>query len=120
MKWLWLLVCVASSTCGDLMSARGMAERGEVEDFGPRGIARLIRYFATHRLVLAGLACNAISFVSFLALLSVSALSFAVPATAISYIFKTAAAQWYLRERVGLYRWGGALLVALGVYLLSQ
>ncbi len=120
MKWLWLFLCVASSTLGDVWSAKGMAERGEVEDFGARTWARLLRYFITHRLVLAGLVSNAVSFITFLALLSVAPLSFAVPATAISYIFKTALAEWYLREKAGWYRWSGAVLVAVGVYLLTQ
>jgi drug/metabolite transporter (DMT)-like permease len=97
-----------------------MSEGGEVEYFNLRSVARLLRYFATHRLVLIGLACNTISFVAFIALLSVAPLSFAVPATAISYVLKTGVAQWYLRERVGLYRWSGAVLVGLGVYLLSK
>ena len=46
-------------------------------------------------------------------------LSFVVPATAASYILKTALAEWYLGERVGLRRWSGAILVAIGVYLLT-
>jgi drug/metabolite transporter (DMT)-like permease len=119
MRWIWLFVCVVSATLGDTWSAQGMAERGEIEDFGPRGLAKFLHYIVTHRVVLAGIVANAISFISFLALLTVAPLSFAVPATAISYILKTALAEWYLHEKVGWLRWSGALLVALGVYLLT-
>lgn len=119
MKWLWVAVTVISGTIGDVLCARGMAMHGEADDFGPSGIARIVRYIVTHRIVLAGIAGDAISFFSFLALLSVTELNFAVPATALSYVFKTALAKWLLREHVNAGRWAGAVLVAIGVVLIS-
>jgi bacterial/archaeal transporter family protein len=119
MKWLWVAVTVISGTIGDVLCARGMALHGEADDFRPSGIARILRYIVTHRIVVAGIAGDAISFFSFLALLSVTELNFAVPATALSYVFKTALAKWYLREQVTLSRWAGALLVAFGIVLIS-
>ncbi|HEX3682774.1 MAG TPA: EamA family transporter [Bryobacteraceae bacterium] len=119
MKWLWVAVTVISGTIGDVLCARGMAMHAELEDFRPQGIARILRYIVTHKLVLAGIAGDAISFFSFLALLSLTELNFAVPATALSYIFKTALARWYLREYVSWGRWAGALLVAFGIVLVS-
>ena len=120
MRWIWLAVTVLSSTAGDLVSAKGMVAHGEIEDFGARGMARLLRFISTHPLILVGIACNAVSFVSFLALLTVAEISFAVPATALSYILKTALAGWYLGEHVDRRRWMGAACVALGVYLLAR
>ncbi|HTU44074.1 MAG TPA: EamA family transporter [Bryobacteraceae bacterium] len=119
MKWLWVAITVISGTIGDVLCARGMAMHGELDDFRPTGIARILRYMVTHKIVLAGIAGDAISFFSFLALLSVTELNFAVPATALSYVFKTALARWYLREHVGWGRWAGALLVAFGIVLVS-
>ncbi len=119
MRWVWVAVVVLSGTLGDVLSAKGMSKRGEIHDFRPRGIARVFRYIVTHPLVLAGIGSNAVSFVSFLALLSVAQLSFAVPATALSYILKTVLAQIYLREDVTRNRWLGAILVAFGVILIS-
>jgi uncharacterized membrane protein len=118
-KWLWLAVTIASGTAGDLISAKGMIAHGEIEHFGARRMARLVRYIATHRLIVTGIACNALSFISFLALLSVAELSFAVPASAIGYIVKTALAEWYLGERVTPRRWLGAACVAVGVILIA-
>jgi uncharacterized membrane protein len=118
-KWAWLAITVLSSTIGDLISAKGMLAHGEIEHFGARRLARLLHYIATHRLIVTGIAFNAISFVSFVALLSTAELSFAVPATAVSYILKTALAQWYLGEHVPLRRWIGAACVALGVLLIA-
>lgn len=119
MSWLWLFVCVVSSTVGDTWSAKGMAEGGELTDFSVRGLLKILRYIVTHPKVLIGIVANAVAFVSLLALLAVAPLSFAVPATAVSYIFKTALAEWYLHERVGWRRWSGALLVAIGVFFLT-
>jgi uncharacterized membrane protein len=119
MKWTCVLLVVLSSTAGDVFSAKGMAARGEIEDFRPRGIARVIHYIASHPMVLAGIAINAISFIAFLALLSVAPLSFAVPATALSYVLKTVLAKFYLHEHVHRMRWIGVALVSTGIILIS-
>lgn len=119
MRWIWLAVTVMSSTAGDLVSAKGMVAHGEIEHFGARRMLRLLRYFVTHRLIVLGIIFNAVSFLSFVALLSMAELSFAVPATALAYILKTALAHWYLDEHVSARRWLGAACVAIGVYLIA-
>ena len=118
MNWVYVLATVVSGTIGDVLSAKAMAMGGEIDDFSPRGIGRIIRYIFTHRLLIIGIVCNAVSFFSFIALLTVSTLSFAVPATALAYILKTVFARVYLREFVSWRRWAGAVLVGIGVMLL--
>jgi drug/metabolite transporter (DMT)-like permease len=118
MRWVYLLGTVVSGTIGDVLSAKAMAMGGEINDFSPRGIARIVRYVLTHRLLIIGIVCNAISFFTFIALLTVSQLSFAVPATALAYILKTVLARVYLGECVTWRRWAGAILVGVGVMLL--
>lgn len=119
MRWIWLAISVLSSTAGDLVAAKGMTAHGEMADLGGGELARVLRHMGTNSLVLAGIFLNAVSFLSFIALLSVAELSVAVPATASSYILKTALAQWYLDEDVSKRRWAGAVLVALGIYLIT-
>ena len=119
MTWVWLAITTLSSTAGDLVSAKGMVAHGEVEHFGARRLARLLRYIVTHRLIVIGIVFNAVSFFSFVALLSEAELSFAVPATGISYILKTALAGSYLGEHVSARRWLGAACVAAGVVMIS-
>jgi len=118
-KWVWVLAVVITSTAGDVCSAKGMSERGEVNDFRPTGLARVLHYIATHPMVLSGIAANALSFGAFLALVSVAPLSFAVPATALSYVLKTLLAEFYLDERVNRSRWIGVALVSAGIILIS-
>jgi uncharacterized membrane protein len=52
-------------------------------------------------------------------LVSIADLSFAVPATAASYVCETILAKYILKERISGARWTGACLVACGVALLS-
>lgn len=119
MKWIWVFITVIGGTFGDLLNAKGMASHGEIEDLGPHGLMRVIRYISTHTLVLFGILANAFSFIGLLALLATTDLAFAVPVTAISNIIKTALARWYLGEEVTWRRWAGAILVAIGIVMIS-
>ena len=119
MKWVWVFVTVVAGTFGDLLNAKGMALHGEIGDMGPRGLVKIVRYIATHRLVLSGMFADAVSFLGLLALLATTDLAFAVPVTALSNILKTGLAKWYLGEQVTWRRWAGATLVGLGIILIS-
>jgi bacterial/archaeal transporter family protein len=119
MKWVWVAVTVISGTTGDLLCAKGMAIYGDIEDFGAHSITQILRHMTTHPLVVAGITSNAVSFFSFLALLSVAELNFAVPATALNYILKTVLAASYLGESVLAHRWLGSVLVMVGIVLIS-
>ncbi len=54
-KWVWLLISITTSAVGDLMSAKGMAAHGDIQDFGVLGLSRILRYIATQRLVVLGI-----------------------------------------------------------------
>jgi drug/metabolite transporter (DMT)-like permease len=69
-------------------------------------------------LILA-IVCMAVSFFAFMTLVSEADLSFAVPASAASFVFETILARIVLKERVDAKRWLGAALVAGGVALLA-
>jgi drug/metabolite transporter (DMT)-like permease len=118
-KWVLVLLIIGCNTCGDLLNAYGMRMEGRVRDFHPSGLRRLLRALARNRFVLGGIAAMAVAFFAMLALLSIADLSFAVPATAGSYLFETILAKFLLKEDVRWQRWVGALLVACGVGLLS-
>jgi drug/metabolite transporter (DMT)-like permease len=112
-------VVVASTSAGQVLQAIGMRRHGEIRDFTPGAIGSAVAVLARNRFVIASIACMALSFFAFLALLSVADLSFAVPATAASYVVETVLAKYLLGERVDLSRWAGASLVAAGVAILS-
>ena len=74
---------------------------------------------ARNRFVIASVAAMAVSFFAYLGLIAISDLSFAVPATAVTYVLETLLAKYVLKERVNWLRWAGASLVVCGVALVS-
>jgi drug/metabolite transporter (DMT)-like permease len=116
--WLLVGVIVAATTAGDILQSLEMKRHGEVHDFGPSGIRNTLVRLALRPLLLWAIFCMAVSFFAFMLLLSVADLSFAVPATAASYVVETILARVLLKEQIGYRRWTGALLVAGGVALL--
>lgn len=116
---LLVALVVIPGTVGDLMNSAGMKRHGEITDWTPRGLFRLARDLVRNFYIMAGIPAMAVSFFALMALLSTSALSFAVPITASSYILEIALAKYVLHERVEWHRWAGATLVAIGVALLT-
>jgi len=117
--WLLLIISVLSGTAGDLLSAKGMHDHGEIHDFRPGAMLGMARWLARNLYMVTGTLAQAVSFFSFVALLSVAELSFAVPATALGNVVKTLFARLFLREHVCWRRWAGAVLVTFGVILVS-
>jgi drug/metabolite transporter (DMT)-like permease len=69
-------------------------------------------------MVLGGIAALAIGFFAIKSLLSISTESFAIPATASSYLVETLLAKYILKEDVRWRRWAASGLVVVGVVLL--
>ena len=120
MKWALVAVVVACTVVGNLCITRGMKQSGEIDDFRPRAWLRSLGRALLNAWVLLAIAVLAVSFFSFLALLSTADLSFALPATASSYVVQTLGARLFLRERVSSLRWAGTLLVMAGVALVAM
>lgn len=119
MKWLLVAVIVLATTLGELLQSMGMKKHGEIHDFRPGALRGVLARVTRNPYVVASIGLMAVSFFAFMTLLSVADLSFAVPATAASYVLETFLAKYVLRERVGRKRWAGAFLVAFGVALLA-
>ncbi len=119
MKWALVAIIALCNTLGDVLNTAGMKRQGEVEDLRPRSLVRMVRLIVRNSLVLGGFAALAVSFFALLSLLSISSVSFAVPATAVTYLLETLLAKHILREDVRWRRWAAASLVAVGVVLLS-
>jgi bacterial/archaeal transporter family protein len=119
MNWLLVAIIVAATTTKDILQAIAMKHHGEIHDFRPGAIGRLLRLLARNRVIIASVLCSAVAFFAFLRLVSTADLSFAVPATAASFVLETILAKYVLKEQVGPERWTGACLVACGVALLS-
>jgi drug/metabolite transporter (DMT)-like permease len=119
MKFLWIAVIVAATTAGEVLQAHGMRRHGEIHDFRPGAIGRAMAMLARNWAVIASVFAMAVSFFAYLGLLTISELSFAVPATAVTYVLETLLAKYILKEHVTRLRWAGAALVICGVALVS-
>lgn len=111
--WLLLAAVVGATVASDLLQSFEMKRVGEVRGAGILGA------LASKKLLILSVACMAVSFFAFMALVQTAELSFAVPASAASVALDTILARALLKERVDARRWIGAGCVACGVYLLA-
>ena len=116
--WTLVALIVAGTVAGDTLQSLEMKRHGEIH-FRGRGLGRVAANLALKKYLILAIVCMAISFFAFMTLISEADLSFAVPASAASFVFETILARIVLRERVDARRWVGAALVAGGVALLA-
>lgn len=115
MKWFLVGAIVVSTVIADVLQSHQMKQHGEITTVKSGTVGALLR----RPLLLVAILMMAVSFFSFMKLLQTADLSFAVPATATSYVIETCLAAVLLKERVDVRRWMGALLVGGGVALLA-
>ena len=97
----------------------GMKQVGEISTINPSALLAIGRKVITNRSFLCGLFFLAITFFSFLIVLSWADLSLVFPAKALVYVASTVGAKFILGETVTSQRWAGISLVCLGVALIS-
>lgn len=118
MKWILVTVMVVATVLSDLLQSFEMKRAGE-QSIGARGLMRLLGEIARRRFLILAIGCMAVSFFSFMALVQTEPLSFAVPASAASFVLETVLAKLLLHERIGVRRAAGALIVLCGVVLVG-
>lgn len=119
MKWLLLSVIVIATVLSDLLQSYEMKRSGE-QSVDARGLIRLLRMIVSRSSLALSIFCMAVSFFAFMALVQIAPLSFAVPASAATFVLETILAKLVLREQVGKRRTAGTLLVLGGVILLAK
>ena len=117
----WRLAALTSicNTIGDVLNTAGMKREPEVEKLNLHSLIVMLSRIVRNPLVIGGVASLTVGFFAMMSLLSIANVSFAVPATAISFVLETLLAKYILREDVGLRRWAAATMVACGVVLLQ-
>ena len=119
MKWLLLSIIVFATVLSDLLQSYEMKRSGE-QRVDARGLGRLLRMIVSRRYLFLSIVCMAVSFFAFMALVQAAPLSFAVPASAATFVLETVLAKFVLNEAVGKLRTVGAMLVLGGVVLLAK
>ncbi len=117
--WLTVIGVVVADAIGNMALRRGMAQIGDVSLHQPGQILNLICRILRNKVLGFGILCITVAFILFLALLSWTDLSFALPATALGSVVNTVGARFILKENVTLGRWMGTFLICMGVSLLS-
>lgn len=119
MQWRLAALTSVCNTVGDVLNTAGMKREPEVEKLNLRALVVMLSRIVRNPLVVGGVASLTAGFLAMMSLLSIANVSFAVPATAISFVLETLLAKYILKEDVGLRRWAAATLVACGVILLQ-
>jgi drug/metabolite transporter (DMT)-like permease len=118
-KWMLLSVVVLATVLGDILQSHVMKQSGE-QSADARGLARILRMIGSSSPLAFSIFCMAISFFAFMALVQIAPLSFAVPASAATFVLETVLAKFVLGEQIGRRRTAGTLLVLGGVVLLAR
>jgi drug/metabolite transporter (DMT)-like permease len=112
----YFLIMIAG-TGGELCVSRAMKTIGEVTDFRPLALVRVIVRAMKVGWMWLGLGLMTLGFFALLGMLSLENVSLVIPATALSYAFGALGGKFFLGERVTPQRWAGVLLVCVGVAL---
>jgi drug/metabolite transporter (DMT)-like permease len=112
-----LVVLIFAGTGGDIAVAHAMKRLGEVKSFTPGAILRFLGRALREGWMWIGIALLTLAFCSLLALLSWEAMSFVVPAMALSYVTGALGGKYLLGEKLTPLRWVGIGLVSVGVAL---
>ena len=114
---LLLFFVVVSGTGGEICVTRAMKRVGEVTDFRPLALVRVILRAMRVPWMWIGVSMMTLAFFSLLAVLSIENVSFVVPVTALNYAAGALGGKFFLGERVTPRRWAGVLIVCIGVTL---
>jgi drug/metabolite transporter (DMT)-like permease len=114
---LLLFFVVVSGTGGEICVTRAMKRVGEVTDFRPLAVVRVILRALKVPWMWIGVGMMTLAFFSLLAVLSIENVSFVVPVTALNYAAGALGGKFFLGERVTPRRWAGVLIVCIGVTL---
>jgi drug/metabolite transporter (DMT)-like permease len=103
MKWVLVMILICATTVGDVLRSMGMRSQ------------------PVNKLYITISTCSmAISFFTFMKLVAVAPMSFAVPMSAATFIPETLLARTLLKETVDWRRWVGVCLILIGVVFITQ
>ncbi len=115
-----MTIAAASAAFGQILVRRGMLQVGSLENYAPLALLAYFWHALCNPYVIGGTILNAIFYFLFLATLSWTGVTVALPMTAIEYGFAALLAITMLKEAVPPVRWVGIAFVILGVILITR
>jgi drug/metabolite transporter (DMT)-like permease len=117
--FLILFIGLVFESTGVILLKKGIMHVGEMQGYTAAEIFRVVKMGATNPQILLGVFFEALFFLCLLILMSKSEISFLWPLTALSFVFATFAAIWFLGENVSWIRWIGVVLIVIGAAFIS-
>jgi drug/metabolite transporter (DMT)-like permease len=115
-----MTIAAASAALGQILVRRGMLQIGSLETYSPWPVIVYFWHALCNPYVIFGTILNAAFYFLFLAALSWTDVTVALPMTAIEYVFAAVLAIALLKESVSPVRWMGIALVIIGVILITR
>jgi drug/metabolite transporter (DMT)-like permease len=114
-----LIIGLIFESAGVVSLKIGITQISDMKSVSLAEMVKVVKAGATNLNVLFGVFCEAVFFASLLVLMAKSDISFLWPLTALSFVFATFAAMWFLHERVSSIRWAGVVFIMIGAALIS-
>lgn len=114
-----LVLAALSGAVGETFFSYGMRRFGEMDVSSPARWLELLLVVPRNMHVLTGVVFAAGFFFLYLTALSWVDLSFAMPLTALSFVFATLLSRFMLGEQVSWHRWVGTIIIVAGVSLVA-
>ena len=117
---LLVVVAVALGGAGHVMLSKSIRPVGDLTEAPTGRLGGMVGRALSSPWLVAGIALQALFFVTYLMLLSRADVSQLLPMTALDYIVVALLAQWILGEAITPARWAGIGLIVVGVALVSR
>jgi len=115
-----IAMTVLFNSVGSLFLSIGMKQVGRVQEWSLLQLATMGRMTAGSGAIWLGVGMLALFFVSYLLVLSWADYSYVLPASAAGYAIVPLLAYVFGGEQVSRLRWGGVVLICLGVILVGR
>ena len=116
---LILLFGLACESAGVILLKKGMTHIGDMQGYSVSEMLRVFKAGVTSPQILSGVFFEAVFFGCLMLLMSKTDISFLWPLTALSFVFATFAAMWFLGESVSTVRWIGVAFILVGAAFIS-
>lgn len=116
---LILVIGLLFESTGVILLKKGMTQIGDMQKVSVGEVWRVVKTGVTSPQILLGVLFEALFFGCLLILMSKSDISFLWPLTALSFVFATFAAIWFLGEQVSPARWIGVVFIMVGAAFIS-
>ncbi len=114
-----LLIGLVLEAVGVVLLSHGLHEIGEVKQFTPSALGRLIAHGVTNKHILLGVLFLVLFFGILLYLLSQRDVSLIWPLTSLGFVITVFAARFVRHEEITALRWGGVILIVAGAALVA-